>query len=58
METPEMVIDAKGDIFSRGAIEADVDGRKKFIMLEARQVELLLQLLGIVGYEPEKNKNK
>jgi hypothetical protein len=58
METPEMVIDARGDVFHMGGIEAEVNGRKNYIILEARQVELLLKLILIVPYEKKTTNNR
>jgi len=57
LETPEMVIDGKGNAFGKAAIEAEIDGKKSLIILEARQVELILKLLGIAPYEQKKASN-
>jgi hypothetical protein len=58
IETPEIVIDPKGNAFGKAAVEAVIDGKKSLIALEARQVELLLKLLRIVPYEKEEASNK
>jgi len=55
IETPEMVVDSLGNAFTKSALEADIDDHRNLIMLNARQTELLLKLIGIAPYEQKKS---
>jgi len=44
-----MYVDVNGDVFRSSTLEVDLDGKLSIVALEPRQVELLLELLGMVN---------
>lgn len=53
-ESKTMVLDSLGNMFMPTTLDITVDGHKKIVMLDAKQVELLLKLLRIADYEHTK----
>ena len=49
-KTPEIVIDSKGNMFTKTVLELTLDNRRAIAVLDAEQVEILLKLLRIAEY--------
>ena len=47
----ELVVDKSGNSFGRGSLTVDRNGVRSLVLLEARQVELVLKTLRVVPYE-------
>ena len=46
----ELSIDASGKAYGKSSLHINVNGSQQIVMLDGRQVELLLKLLGVVPY--------
>ena len=50
VKTPEIVVDPKGNMFTKTSLDIEINGKRGIVVLDAEQAELVLKTLRIAEY--------